>query len=163
MSYRYQGTRIQAERLQNVRDHCPDTGAVYNLADLVDRGHVMDPSVRGSKLTTSPLLGGPQGVWIYAVDNEKVIRVAPDGTRGGVAPQVKHETLFHNADVEAAGEIYIEAGEIADINDRSGSYGTENDLSDDGAVGRRFRGALLRALNDSGAAIRLNVVGRLHD
>ena len=43
---------------------------------------------------------------------------------------MKHETLFHNADVLAAGEIHIRSGVIAGLNDHSGSYGTAGALEE---------------------------------
>jgi hypothetical protein len=55
------------------------------------------------------------------------MNVAPDGDRP-THNSVKHETLFHNRDVLAAGEICIQNGQIVDLNDCSASYGTYGEL-----------------------------------
>lgn len=146
MPYKYDGSPIQAERKPVGRDHCPDEGAIYDLSELVVDGWIMDPVNPGQRLSTPPLRGGSRPRWIFGVGPGDVMRLAPDGARGAASPQVKHETLFHNADLSSAGEIHLEEGRIVDINDSSGSYGTDNDLSDEGSAGREFRVAIRRAL-----------------
>jgi hypothetical protein len=65
---------------------------------------------------------------------------------------VKHETLFHNANVAAAGEVSFVMGRLASINDHSGSYGTFGELESDPAFARAVRLGFSRTLvlmNDS--------------
>jgi hypothetical protein len=69
-----------------------------------------------------------------------VVHIAFDGVRG--APDaVKHETLFQNANVEAAGEISFVMGRVSSINDHSGSYGTYGKLVSDPEFARAVRRA----------------------
>ena len=56
---------------------------------------------------------------------------------------MKHETLFHNANVRAAGELEVVDGMIVNVNDHSGSYGTVGKLQTD----RRFAMAVLTAID----------------
>jgi hypothetical protein len=67
---------------------------------------------------------------------------------------VKHETLFHNADVRAAGELSVVDGIIVAVNDFSGSYRTAGKLDTD----RRFAEAVLTAIDR--ASIPLHWVER---
>lgn len=55
---------------------------------------------------------------------------------------MKHETLFHNDPVEAAGEMRLADGVVVEINDRSGSYGTTGLMR----VDRRMALAVLTAM-----------------
>jgi hypothetical protein len=85
---------------------------------------------------------------IYAVDENFVIRVALDGVRG-MPNAVKHETLFHNADVRAAGELEVVDGVIVEVGDVSGTYGTPGRIQTDPL----FASAVLIALDEIGAPI----------
>lgn len=115
--YDYHNTDTRAERLAKGCDHCDSAGPIYELGRLVRRDRVRDPEFE-SDLTT---IHGRQ--LIYAVSSDLRVHVGFDGTRG-TPDAVKHETLFHNDPVEAAGEIQLEDGVVVGINDRSGSYGT---------------------------------------
>src|ERR1041385_1336527 len=77
-------------------------------------------------LTAGRTFGTSAPVLIYAVDTKFSIHVGFDGIRGQ-STAVKHETLFHNADVRAAGELEVFEGMIVTVNDHSGSYGTAGD------------------------------------
>jgi len=77
-----------------------------------------------------------------------VCHIAFDGLRGQPGA-VKHETLFHNGDVLAAGELEVRRGIIVGLNDHSGSYGTYGKLDSDPA----FAAAVVRALDLSGVAM----------
>lgn len=150
MAYRYQGTRTQAWRLERGLDHCPDTPAIYDLAALVNGGLIMDPGNPTSALSTPALAADAGGKWIYAV-RQGALNVAPDGNRADPPPVAKHETLFNNADVDAAGELRVEAGVVTDINDLSGGYNTANEMGNIGPIGRSFRAALRGAIAAAGA------------
>lgn len=82
---------------------------------------------------------------IYAISPEFVVHIAFDGVRGA-ADAVKHETLFHNANVAAAGEVSFLMGRVAAINDHSGSYGTFGKLESDPAFARAVRLGFSRTL-----------------
>jgi hypothetical protein len=133
--YDYHNTEIRAERLDANRDHCASTGPVYDLAHLVSADRVRNPE-RGGTLTTT----GDRRL-IYAIDADLRIHVGFDGDRG-TANAVKHETLFHNAPVEAAGEMQVADGIVVSINDRSGSYGTTGLMR----VDRRMARTVLAAM-----------------
>jgi hypothetical protein len=129
--YVYHGSSLQKERVKHEIDHCGSEGPVYPLADLIVlRGRrmvVLDPENRRKALTAIGNLDARNRVLIYAVNAELELRVALDGRRGAPGA-VKHETLFHNGDVLAAGEMGVLRGIIVEVNDRSGSYGTHGDL-----------------------------------
>lgn len=76
------------------------------------------------------------------------MHVGYDGRRGE-ANAVKHETLFHNADVLAAGEIKVTNGVVVGLNDKSGSYRTMGRLQTD----RRFARAILNAIDGAHAPL----------
>lgn len=133
--YDYHDTEIRVERLAANRDHCGTPGPIYELARLHSRGQISDPQ-RGGPLTTAD-----DRRLIYAVDADLRIHVGFDGDRG-TFNAVKHETLFHNAPVEAAGELEVADGVVVSINDRSGSYGTTGMMR----VDRRMAGAVLAAM-----------------
>lgn len=76
------------------------------------------------------------------------MRVGFDGQRGS-PDAVKHETLFHNEDVRAAGELDVRAGVISKVNDHSGSYGTYGMLGTDS----EFASAVLKVLDSVTAPI----------
>jgi len=139
--YIYHDTAVRVERERNGHDHCASKGSVFDLADLVnDRGEAVDPRHPGVLLDNS---AGPK--IIYAVSTELVVHIAFDGVRGA-ADAVKHETLFHNANVEAAGEVSFLMGRVSGINDHSGSYRTFGMLASD----LKFRRALRFGFSGAG-------------
>lgn len=150
--FSYQTSPLREERLQQGVCRCGSNseGLVYNLTALVNNGRISDPHAPNQNLSTPevirsyddppPVGSGPGRTLIFAVNSEYEVRVAPDGVRPLVGA-VKHETLFHNADVLAAGEIHIRDGIIAGVNDHSASYGTLGRLETDPA----FSDALLQA------------------
>lgn len=84
------------------------------------------------------------------------MRLAPDGghrpregeeldPRSFPRDAIKHETLFKNQPVSAAGEIVFEHGEVVDLNNFSGTYNVPFD--------RDFKGAVLQALDRSGIRV----------
>jgi hypothetical protein len=93
---------------------------------------------------------------IYAVDVNFEIRAGFDGIRGE-ENAVKHETLFHNADVRAAGEMAVVGGIIVSVNDFSGSYRTAGKLETD----RRFAEAVLTACEYALVRMRYSEFHRL--
>lgn len=140
--YEYHNTEIRAERLEGHRDHCDSDGAVYDITTLVRGDRLEDPEPHSDGFLVSPghLSTTTHRRMIYAVSIDLRIHVAFDGNRGA-EHAVKHETLFHNGDVAAAGEINVVDGVVASINDRSGSYGTTGQMK----VDRRFANAVLMA------------------
>jgi hypothetical protein len=108
--YDYHNTDTRAERLAKGSDHCGTAGPVYDLARLVRRDRVEDPHLSGDLTTT------PERRLIYAVSSDLRVHVGFDGNRG-TPHAVKHETLFHNDPVEAAGEIQFADGVVVEIND----------------------------------------------
>lgn len=139
--YSYHDTAIRAERLVKGTDHCASRGEVFELRKLVnDRGLATDPRDPES------LFDRREGeTVIYAVSDEFVVHIGFDGVRGS-PDAVKHETLFHNANVRAAGEVVFRAGRVLELNDRSGSYGTYGMLFADPELGE----AVLKAFERSG-------------
>lgn len=114
---------IEVERETHGTNRCNSPGAkagVHELKGLVKRGRVVLPA------RTRPSSSGGD-LWIFAVRGG-VMRVARDGgsRRRGAPPlpldAVKHETLFTNLPVAAAGEIQFTDGCIASINNYSGTY-----------------------------------------
>lgn len=85
---------------------------------------------------------------IYAVAENFQVNVAFD-TRRGTPGAVKHESLFQNADVRAAGELEIEDGVIVEVGDISGTYGTQGRLQTD----HTFADAVLTAIDTIGAPL----------
>jgi hypothetical protein len=150
--YRYHGSEVHKERLAMGRCRCHSEGKIHDLAALLQKGRITDPHQVGSNLSTPGVrmpccgfgssAGGDAEIFIFAVDEELRIHIAQDTDRA-VAGAVKHETLFHNADVLAAGEICIRDGIIAGLNDHSGSYGTRGALETD----REFADAVLQAFS----------------
>ena|SRR5882757_10804772 len=139
--YIYQDTPVQHEREQKGLDHCASKGSVFDLASLVNsRGNAVDPRHPGELLNN---YAGPR--IIYAVSTALVVHIAFDGVRGAV-DAVKHETLFHNANVAAAGEVSFVMGWVSSINDHSGSYGTFGKLASDPAFARAVRLGFSRTL-----------------
>jgi hypothetical protein len=72
------------------------------------------------------------------------MNVSLDGYRGS-DNAVKHETLFHNAAVLAAGELEVLDGIIVGINDHSGTYRTYGMLDNDPSFAETVLKALERA------------------
>jgi hypothetical protein len=136
--YDYHNTDTRAERLAANRDHCGTPGPIYELARLHARGRIDDPE-RGGPLTTAD-----DRRLIYAVDADLRVHVGFDGDRGTLNA-VKHETLFHNAPVEAAGELEVADGIVVSINDHSGSYGTIGMMRVDRRMPRAVLVAMRRA------------------
>ena len=125
--FSYDDSVIRQERLLRGADHCASTGKVHVLADLVRGGRVVDPRDARRPLTTGGTSPMTASVLIYAVDANFNIHVAFDGVRG-TPNAVKHETLFHNADVRAAGELTVRDGMIMRVSDQSGSYRTSGHM-----------------------------------
>jgi hypothetical protein len=126
------------------------------VTTLLKDGVIRDPVQPSTALHTAKIqswrsAGGPPdegNLYIFAVSENYELNVAPDGDRKA-ANAVKHETLFHNEDVLAAGEIYIANGVVQDINDASGSYGTRGALETD----PKFADAVLKALTTHGLPV----------
>jgi hypothetical protein len=147
----YHNSVTRTDRLRLGTDHCGSTGTVYRLADVVREGRIIDPRDSDAFVTTSS-----ERTFIYAVDLNGEMRIGEDGIRG--QPEaVKHETLFHNADVAAAGELQIRDGVVVHVNDRSGSYGTSGLLD----VDRRFAATVLNSLKLAGAEVEQSEWRRL--
>lgn len=138
--YSYDDSPVRQERLAKGTDHCSSSGIVYALGELVNGGQIKDPRTRQA-LTTVGTSSRKNSVLIFAVDANFNIHVGFDGERGRT-DAVKHETLFHNADVRAAGELTVIDGIIVAVNDHSGSYRTAGELDTD----RRFAEAVLTAI-----------------
>ncbi|MGO8925420.1 MAG: hypothetical protein ACLQU3_00640 [Limisphaerales bacterium] len=98
------------------------------------------PKVRKSRSENLPEGAGYGRTVIFAVNEELDVHVARDSDRA-LGGAVKHETLFHNAPVLAAGEMCIEEGVVMGLNDFSGSYDTDGELE----VNPAFAGAVLKA------------------
>ncbi|HYI12450.1 MAG TPA: hypothetical protein VEK57_25575 [Thermoanaerobaculia bacterium] len=92
---------MRQERLRKGTDHCGSTGSVYNLRDVMKAGVIADPRDMQRPLSTAWTSPAASPVLIYAVDVDFNIHVGFDSARSQ-ANAVKHETLFHNADVRAA-------------------------------------------------------------
>ncbi len=142
--YHYHDTAIRDERVRRGTDHCDSDGQVFELSSLVRRRLLYDPRDTNALLHSS----AQTSAIIFAVDYTHRFHLGFDGRRGQ-ASAVKHETLFHNANVLAAGELHVSDGIIEDINDHSGSYGTYGKLDSD----RGFARAVLRAVDLTGAQL----------
>lgn len=138
----------EARRKATGEDHCASDGPVFDLAFLIVDGLIRDPADRVKTLTVGVSVGKGSRALIYAVDENFSIRVGFDGVRG-TSDAVKHETLFHNADVRAAGELEVEKGVIVEVGDLSGTYGTPGMIQRDPL----FAEAVLTALNRIDAPI----------
>lgn len=140
--YDYHGTAIHHERLAKGLDHCASRGMVVDLATLIRNGVIYDPSHPQRALSSDSGPGEGRRFFIYAVGLQSSVHIGIDGNRG--APDaVKHETLFHNLPVLAAGEIMFSDGMIVRVNDQSGSYSTFGKIRTD----TRFLPALFNALD----------------
>lgn len=146
--FSYENSIVRQERLARGTDHCGSKGTVYSLKELLTDGLIMDPTDVDRPLTTAGTSPSAGSVLIYAVDANFNIRVSFDGIRGS-ADAVKHETLFHNVDVRAAGELSVRGGIIIAVNDRSGSYRTAGKMDTD----RRFAEAVLTAIDRAGGTL----------
>lgn len=152
--YEYEGGTIQAERLAAGKDHCASSGPVFEISTLVVAGRIIDPDDRETTLTTRSTRSSR--VMIYAVDGKYQMNVAVDTVRG-TPNAVKHETLFHNAPVLAAGEIDVDDGIIVAVNDRSGTYQTRGMLDLDSS----FANAVARAITEANVPITPALISQL--
>jgi hypothetical protein len=146
----------EAARQAKGEDHCSSTGRIFELGELIENGRIDDPDNPGRPLTVGRSVGRRNRVLIYAVDETFRIHVGFDGVRG-TSEAVKHETLFHNADVRAAGELEIEDGVIIEVGDVSGTYGTPGRIQTDPL----FTQAVLTALKRIEAPLEDNELRRL--
>ena len=114
----------------------------------------------GTPLTSPPLQQYGES-YIFAVNLDYRLRIATDGgsRQSDNRNLVKHETLFHNADVRAAGEIEFREGVVVGLNSESGSY---NQLGEDLLeTDPSFSAAVLRALQDVGARVHETLANEL--
>jgi hypothetical protein len=151
MPYTYHGTKLNNDRLTTGICRCASTGVSHSAEALVgDDGLVQDPANLNEHLTTEAI-GRKEGPrpFIFAVNKDRKLRIALDGDRPGDQNAVKHETLFHNEDVLAAGEVRFSAGIITEINDESGSYKTYGKMQTDPT----FSDAFLAACEQAGVRI----------
>ena len=132
--YNYHDTAIRKERVRLGTDHCDSDGPVFELDALLRDGLLWDPR------HPEVLLESERSTIIFAIGDAHRFRIGFDGMRGHPSA-VKHETLFHNANVLAAGELHVKSGVIVDLNDHSGSYRTYGKLDADPGFAR----ALLEA------------------
>jgi hypothetical protein len=95
-----------------------------------------------------PAGAGYGKTFIFAINRNLEIHLAPDSDRT-LAEAVKHETLFHNEDVLAAGEISIENGIVTGLNDHSTTYKTYGFLETDTS----FSQAVLDAFTHNGVPL----------
>jgi len=146
----------EASRKAKGEDHCSSAGRVYELGTLVKDGLLRDPDDHMVSLTAGRSVSNPEVAFIYAVNENFAIHVALDGVRG-TPDAVKHETLFNNADVRAAGELEVESGVIVKVDDISGTYGTPGRIQTDPL----FADAVLTALDGIHAPIERNERQRL--
>jgi hypothetical protein len=146
----------EASRRAKGEDHCSSKGPVFELGSLLKGGLIRDPGDLATALTVGTSVRKTKVAFIYAVGENFAIHVGFDGVRGR-ADAVKHETLFHNADVRAAGELEIEAGVIVEVGDISGTYRTPGRIQTD----PRFADAVLTALDGIHAPIEPNERRRL--
>jgi hypothetical protein len=165
--YRYHGTSEHTNRLAQGRCRCGSDGQIHNLKALVGQGRILEPPALAHPLSTpqirrlksdpEPIGGGYGRTFIFAVNETFEIHVATDSDRS-VGNSVKHETLFHNADVLAAGEISIQNGVVVNVNDHSGSYGTVGELESNPA----FAHAVLEVIARHALPIDPQLKDRLH-
>lgn len=85
------------------------------------------------------------GLLEEALVSALVMKVACEGGEHRTILNIaKHETLFQNEPVLAAGEMWVDGGTLQALNDKSGTYHTHNI-----ALNEQFLGNLLRAIGDS--------------
>ncbi len=106
------------------------------------------PMVRNSRTDPNPPGAGYGTTFIFAISEKLEIHIAPDSDRH-LPDAVKHETLFHNANVLAAGEISIHEGIVTGLNDHSGSYDTFGGLETNPA----FVHAILHAFKNNNVPV----------
>jgi hypothetical protein len=146
--YNYHDSTTRTGRLAEGRCRCdsPDIDTVFPIDSLIDNRRVLDPFNREEYLTSvaAPKYGEDVADlpprFIYAVGLDYTVHIAMDGDRS-IPGSVKHETLFHNKNVLAAGEIGFTEGVITSINDHSGSYSTYTHID----ITQSFVDALLQA------------------
>ena len=151
--YSYHGTSQHRTRLADGRCRCESQGRVHRLDALLSRGLILAPPALADPLSTpqirrlrsdpEPIGAGYGRTFIFAINEELEICIAADNDRQ-LHNAVKHETLFHNANVLAAGEICIQNGIILNINDHSASYSTIGKLEADPAFAQAVLGAIAR-------------------
>lgn len=146
----------EGERLAKGEDHCRSGGAVFALAGLIRDGLIREPADMTKALTAGRSTGKRERVLIYAVNENFAINVGFDGVRG-TANAVKHETLFQNDDVRAAGELEVDDGVIVEVGDVSGTYGTPGRIQTDPT----FADVILQALDQISAPIERSERRRL--
>ena len=145
----YEGGIIQTDRVASGKDHCGSAGPVFEISTLIVAGRIIDPDDRSNTLTTkSTADAATSKVMIYAIDAKYQMNVAIDTVRG-TPNAVKHETLFHNASVRAAGELAVVDGIIRGVNDISGTYQTRGMLDLDPS----FASAVVRAITEADVPI----------
>jgi hypothetical protein len=146
--YNYHDSAVRLEREKKGHDHCQSQGSVYELSKIVEDGLAIDPMDQSRLLDSKA-----SGTIIYAVNDQLTVHIGFDGVRGQ-ADAVKHETLFHNANVRAAGEVQFRRGKVSAVNDHSGSYGTYGKL----VLDADFRDAVRTGFERSGILIQKNVL-----
>ncbi len=134
--HKYHDSAEHSRRLGCNECRCQSGGRTYASHELVHQGVILDPRNLALPLTSDAIGHGPPrtNMFIYAVNETYDFRLAADGgsPRSQAPPDaVKHETLFQNADVRAAGEIMVVKGVIVEINSQSGSYDTKDALQND--------------------------------
>jgi hypothetical protein len=110
VAYNYHDSAIRDERVSLGTDHCDSDGQVFELGSIFRDGLLYDPR------EDDALLDSTKTIIIFAVDEAHRFHLGFDGLRGQPST-VKHETLFHNANVLAAGELIVRQGIIVDVND----------------------------------------------
>ena len=166
--YRYHETSEQIKRFEEGRCRCGSNGQFYSLVTLVHDGRILSPTdmvtplttpmVRNSRTDLNPPGAGYGKTFIFAISEKLEIHIAPDSNRN-LPDAVKHETLFHNANVLAAGEISIQEGIVTGLNDHSGSYNTFGGLE----TNPGFVEAILNAFKNNGVPVAPILVERLQN
>ncbi|GAB5404577.1 MAG: hypothetical protein Aurels2KO_28080 [Aureliella sp.] len=111
-------------------------GRIFDLVNLIKDDLIIDPYNQNELLSVAPRLPNENtpayrpARYIYAVSKDLGFRIALDCDRKSPRA-VKHETLFHNQDVRAAGEIGFRDGRVDKLDDISGSYGTRGAMEED--------------------------------
>lgn len=151
--YSYHDTPLNLDRIEKDICRCKSTeeGRVHNLIDLLNDGEIKIPDQNhdGSDLESK---------LIFAVCKEYTVHVALDGDRP-TPNSIKHETLFHNSDVRAAGELFVQRGVINSLNDHSASYSTYGLLESD----PDFAAAILQVVEISQIPISEALRIQLHE
>lgn len=167
--YNYHESDLNSGRLKKGICRCgsDEKGKVFSLNGLVQGGVILSPPEMEAPLTTpkvksasdpNPAGAGYGKTFIFAISEKHEIRIARDSDRNE-PDAVKHETLFHNADVLAAGEIAIDAGVVTGLNDHSGTYVTHGHLE----TNPEFLEAVLTAFTQNGVPLDPLLKERLTD